>query len=84
MQTTKSRILDHLKRSGGGPVNELAASLGLVKLTIRQHLALLSQLLGSDVRGSQLVSEGAECCRFVVQDDGSEPDTTKARERQVS
>jgi predicted ArsR family transcriptional regulator len=39
MQTTKSRILAHLKRSGGSSVDELATSLGLARMTVRQHLA---------------------------------------------
>ncbi len=30
------------------------------------HLSLLGQLLGRDVQCSQFMSQGAECCRFVV------------------
>ncbi len=49
MQTTKSRILARLKRSGGSPIDELATSLGLARMTVRQHLATLERdgLVGS-------------------------------------
>jgi len=30
------------------------------------HLTLLSRLLGQDVECNQLMSQGAECCRFIV------------------
>lgn len=43
MQTTKGRILVHLKRSGGSPVDELATSLSLARMTVRQHLAALER-----------------------------------------
>lgn len=43
MQTSKSRILARLKRSGGSPVDELATSLGLARMTVRQHLATLER-----------------------------------------
>ncbi len=34
------------------------------------HLSLLGQLLGRDVQCSQFMSQGAECCRFVVKATG--------------
>lgn len=43
MRTTKSQILSHLKRSGGSSVEELATSLGLARMTVRQHLATLER-----------------------------------------
>ena len=43
MQTTKSQILGILKRSGGSTVEELASSLGLARMTVRQHLATLER-----------------------------------------
>ena len=43
MQTSKSLILARLKRSGGSPVDELATSLGLARMTVRQHLATLER-----------------------------------------
>src|SRR3990170_7935285 len=43
MQTTKSQILAHLKRSGGSSVEAVATSLGLARMTIRQHLATLER-----------------------------------------
>jgi predicted ArsR family transcriptional regulator len=33
------------------------------------HLSLLGRLLGKDVECAQFMSQGAECCRFVVNDD---------------
>ena len=43
MQTTKSQILSLLKRSGGNTVEELASSLSLARMTVRQHLATLER-----------------------------------------
>ena len=43
MRTTKSEILAHLKRTGGSPIEELATSLGLARMTVRQHLAMLER-----------------------------------------
>ncbi len=43
MQTTKSQILALLKRSGGSTVEELASSLSLARMTVRQHLATLER-----------------------------------------
>jgi len=43
MQTTKSQILSLLKRSGGSTVEELASSLSLARMTVRQHLATLER-----------------------------------------
>jgi predicted ArsR family transcriptional regulator len=43
MQTTKSQILGLLKRSGGSTVEELASSLNLARMTVRQHLATLER-----------------------------------------
>ena len=43
MRTTKSEILAHLKRTGGSSVEELATSLGLARMTVRQHLAMLER-----------------------------------------
>ncbi|MBI1885172.1 MAG: helix-turn-helix domain-containing protein [Chloroflexi bacterium] len=43
MQTTKSQILAHLKRSGGSTVDQLANALGLARMTVRQHLAALGR-----------------------------------------
>lgn len=33
------------------------------------HLSLLGRLLGRDVECDQFISQGADCCRFVVKDD---------------
>ena len=43
MQSTKSQILAHLKRSGGSSVDALAGMLGLARMTVRQHLAGLER-----------------------------------------
>lgn len=43
MQSTKSQILAHLKRSGGSSVDELATTMGLARMTVRQHLAGLER-----------------------------------------
>ncbi len=43
MQSTKSQILAHLKRSGGSSVDALAGILGLARMTVRQHLAALER-----------------------------------------
>ena len=43
MRTTKSEILAHLKRTGGSSIEELATSLGLARMTVRQHLAMLER-----------------------------------------
>jgi len=43
MQSTKSQILAHLKRSGGSTVDGLANFLGLARMTVRQHLAALER-----------------------------------------
>jgi len=43
MQTTKSRILAHIKRAGGSTVDQLSTTLGLARMTIRQHLAALER-----------------------------------------
>jgi len=43
LRTTKSEILAHLKRTGGSAVEELATSLGLARMTVRQHLATLER-----------------------------------------
>ena len=43
MQTTKSQILGLLKRSAGSTVEELASSLSLARMTVRQHLATLER-----------------------------------------
>src|SRR3972149_1654240 len=43
MQSTKSQILAHLKRSGNGTVDGLASTLGLARMTVRQHLAALER-----------------------------------------
>ncbi len=43
MQSTKSQILAHLKRSGGSSIDELATALGLARMTVRQHLAALER-----------------------------------------
>ncbi len=43
MTNTKSEILALLKRNGGHSVKELAASLGLASITIRQHLTHLQR-----------------------------------------
>lgn len=40
-QTTRERILDHLKREGGGTIAGLRDSIGLAPSTIRQHLQIL-------------------------------------------
>ena len=43
MRTTKSEILANLKRTGGSSIEELATSLGLARMTVRQHLAMLER-----------------------------------------
>lgn len=43
MQSTKGHILSHLKRSGGSSVDELAQTLGLAQMTVRQHLTGLER-----------------------------------------
>ena len=43
MNTTKTEILALLKRNGGHSVNELATSLELASITIRQHLTHLQR-----------------------------------------
>lgn len=43
LQTTKSQILAHIKRTGGSTVDELATALGLARMTVRQHLAALER-----------------------------------------
>lgn len=53
MQTTKSQILEVLKRTGGSTVDELAQKLGLAPMTIRQHLTTLERdelVYASEVR----------------------------------
>ncbi|HEY8489876.1 MAG TPA: winged helix-turn-helix transcriptional regulator [Dehalococcoidia bacterium] len=53
MQTTKSQILEVLKRTGGSTVDELAQRLGLAPMTIRQHLTTLERdelVYASEVR----------------------------------
>src|SRR5579859_6372492 len=49
MHSTKSQILAALKRQGGCSVDELAVTLGLAPMTVRQHLATLERdaLVGS-------------------------------------
>lgn len=37
------------------------------------HLALLSRLLGGDVRCTQFMSRGAECCRFEIETEAAAP-----------
>ena len=43
MQSTKQQILAHIKRSGGSTVDSLATSLGLARMTVRQHLTALER-----------------------------------------
>ena len=43
MQSTKQQIMDHIKRSGGSTVDALATALGLARMTVRQHLAVLER-----------------------------------------
>lgn len=43
MQTTKNAILASLKRSGGSSIGELAEGIGVAKMTVRQHLAVLER-----------------------------------------
>jgi predicted ArsR family transcriptional regulator len=43
MHTTKSEILARLKRFDGATVDDLAGSLGLAPMTIRQHLTALER-----------------------------------------
>jgi predicted ArsR family transcriptional regulator len=43
MRSTKSEILAVLKRTDGSTVDELAASLGLASMTVRQHLTALAR-----------------------------------------
>jgi len=49
-QTTRERILDHLKRDGGGTIASLSALLGLAPSTVRQHVQVLigQRLLSRD------------------------------------
>src|SRR5216684_2807596 len=41
MQSTRQKILDHLRRHGEATVRDLAAPLQLTPTGIRQHLAIL-------------------------------------------
>ncbi len=43
MHSTKTEILARLKRSDGASVDDLAASLGLASMTVRQHLVALER-----------------------------------------
>lgn len=43
MQSTKKQIVSHLKRSSGSTMDSLANSLGLARMTVRQHLAALER-----------------------------------------
>ncbi len=43
MRTTKGEILTQLRRGGAGTVDGLATSLGLARMTVRQHLADLER-----------------------------------------
>ena len=43
MQTTKDNILAYLKRGGEGTIDSIARQLGLARMTIRQHLAVLER-----------------------------------------
>ena len=58
MRNTKEEILSLLKRNGGHSVSELAASLKLAPITIRQHLTRLERD-GLLVTESQSQSNGA-------------------------
>ncbi|HEY7801501.1 MAG TPA: winged helix-turn-helix transcriptional regulator [Dehalococcoidia bacterium] len=50
MHTTKTEILALLKRSDGATVDEIASSLGLASMTVRQHLTALERdtLVGAE------------------------------------
>jgi len=52
MNTSKTEILALLKRNGGHSVNELASSLHLARITVRQHLTHLERdgLVAADRR----------------------------------
>jgi predicted ArsR family transcriptional regulator len=43
------------------------------------HLSLLGRLLGSEVECKQFISQGAECCRFVVKDEAALARTVPGR-----
>ena len=43
MQSTKEQILAHLKRVGASTVDGLANTLGLARMTVRQHLTALER-----------------------------------------
>lgn len=43
LQKTRQRIVETLKRAGGGTVGEVAKELGFVAVTVRAHLAILER-----------------------------------------
>jgi DeoR family suf operon transcriptional repressor len=47
------------------------------------HLSLLGRLLGKDVECAQFMSQGADCCRFVVKDEAANGVTVASSERET-
>jgi predicted ArsR family transcriptional regulator len=71
MQTTKTQILALLKRTGGSNVDEIASVLGLARMTVRQHLAMLER---DDLVRAQEVRRptGRPHFRYTLTDNGEE------------
>lgn len=69
MHSTKTEILARLKRSDGATVDELASSLGLAAMTVRQHLTALERdtlIHAEEVRRAT----GRPHYRFTLTDEG--------------
>jgi len=69
MRSTKSEILALLKRTDGCTVDELASSLALAPMTIRQHLVALQRDALVDAREVRRPT-GRPHYRYVLTDDG--------------
>ena len=69
MHSTKTEILARLKRADGATVDELASSLGLAAMTVRQHLTALERdalIRAEEVRRAT----GRPHYRYTLTDDG--------------
>jgi predicted ArsR family transcriptional regulator len=69
MHSTKTEILALLKRSDGAAVDEIASSLGLASMTVRQHLTALERdalVSASEVRRAT----GRPHYRYALTEDG--------------
>lgn len=70
-QTTRERILDHLKRDGGGTIATLTAAMGLAPSTIRQHLQILIEQ-GLLARQAVAKGRGRPETNYLLTDTGHE------------